>query len=157
MALLDEEFDVPNEEGTKLPSLLPAGTYTAELMCAEVGPTKSGRGQQIRFQWTITEGPHEKRVLFQNVLIKHDSEDAMRFGRQCLKDICAACGINEKVQDLDVLLFKPCSIKVVIDKDKNGEYPDRNKIVRVKPKLRQDPLPQQTPINKELNDPVPFN
>jgi hypothetical protein len=154
--LLDKAFDTPNEEGTKLPELLPAGNYVAEIMCAEFGLTKNGRGQQIRFQWTITEGPHEKRLLFQNILVEHDSQDAMRFGRQRLKDVCTACGITEKLQDLDVLLFKACSIRVVIRKDKNGEYPDRNEIVAVKPKARQDPLPQQTPINKELDDQVPF-
>jgi hypothetical protein len=156
MAILTEAFDTPNEEGTKLPTLLPAGSYVAEIMSTDLGETKNGRGEQIRLQWTITEGPHENRVLFQYILVKHDSEDAMRFGRQRLKDICTACGITEKLEDTDVLLFKPCSINVVIRKDKNGEYPDRNEIVRVKPKLRQDPLPQQMPVNKELNDKVPF-
>jgi hypothetical protein len=156
MALLDEEFDTPNEEGMKPPSLLPAGIYTAEIMQAEYGPTKNGRGHQVRLQWTITEGPHEKRVLFQNILTKHESEEAMRLGRQRLKDVCTAVGFNEKLQDLDVLLFKACNVRVIVRKDKDGQYPDRNEIVSVKPKPRQDPSPQQTPINKELDDPIPF-
>jgi hypothetical protein len=157
MTILDKPFDCPNEEGTKPPSLLPAGTYTAEIMQADTGPTKNGRGHQVRLQWTITEGPYEKRVLFQNILIQHESEEAMRLGRQRLKDVCTAVAFNEKLQDLDVLLFKVCNVRVIVRKDKDGQYPDRNEIISVKPKLRQDPLPQQAPIDKELNDQVPFN
>jgi len=153
--VLDTPFDTENEEGTPPISLLPAGKYGAEIVSASVGPTKNGKGQAIKLQWTITDpGQYEKRVLFQSVLIQHESEDAQRFGRQRLKDICVACGFKEKLTDLDVLLFKSCKITVAIRKDKDGQYPDQNEIKRVMPAVEVNkPLP---PVDKDLNDRIPW-
>jgi hypothetical protein len=152
---LDTPFDTENEEGTPPITLLPAGKYGAEIVSATVGPTKNGKGQAIKLQWVITDpGQYEKRVLFQSVLIQHESEDAQRFGRQRLKDICVACGVKEKLTDLDVLLFKACKISVAIRKDKDGAYPDQNEIKRVAPAVEVNrPLP---PIDKDLSDSIPF-
>jgi hypothetical protein len=44
-----------------------------------------------------------------------------------------ACGVTNAVTDLDVLLYKPCTIAVTIEKDKSGEYEDKNKVSRVSP------------------------
>src|SRR5262249_25543006 len=123
---LDEAFDPETEEGSPARELLPAGRYEAEVTNATVGPTKNGRGQSVALTWTIIKGDHEKRLVFQNILIQHESEDAQRFGRQRLKDLCVACNVKDKVTDLAVLMYKPCTITVNIRKDKNGEYPDRN-------------------------------
>jgi len=131
--VLEIPFDVEQEEGTLARELLPAGKYKAEISTATVGPTKNGKGQAVSLTWTITEGEYEKRLLFQNILIQHESLDAQRFGRQKFKDVCNACGITNQVTDLDVLLYKPCMISVGIRKDKEGQYPDKNEVARVSP------------------------
>jgi hypothetical protein len=131
--VLDQAFDVPNEAGTPPFTLLPAGKYRAEIASATVGPTKNGKGQAVNLTWTITEGEHEKRLVFQRILIQHESVEAQRFGRQKFKDVCVACGVTNAVTDLDVLLYKPCTIAVTIEKDKSGEYEDKNKVSRVSP------------------------
>ena len=149
---LDTAFDVANEEGTPARELLPKGKYTAEITDATVGPTKRGNAQMVNLCWTITQGDHENRMVFQSIIIQHsDSPDAQRFGRQRFKDVCAACGITESVTDLGVLQFKPCTISVVIEEDKSGEYPPKNKVVRVMPLA-----PKGKPGNGELNDAIPF-
>jgi hypothetical protein len=130
---LDEAFDVENEEGTPPRELLPAGKYKAQIVTATAGRTKNGRGQAVSLTWTITEGEYENRLVFQNALIQHESPDAQRFGRQKFKDVCSACGITSPVTDLDVLLYKPCVISVVIRKDKDGQYADKNEVARVNP------------------------
>ena len=130
---LDEAFDVENEEGTPPRELLPAGKYKAQIVTAIVGPTKNAKGQAISLTWTITEGEYENRLVFQNILIQHESQDAQRFGRQKFKDVCASCGITSPVTDLDVLLYKPWMISVLIRKDKEGQYPDKNEVSRVNP------------------------
>jgi hypothetical protein len=129
---LDEPFDVDNEEGSKF-DLLPKGTYKAEIMGAAVKVAKSGRGQYVSITWQIVEGEFERRNVFQNVTIQHDSEKAQRFGRGMFKDIASACGISGQLTDLSVLCFRPCAIKVGIEEDKTGEYDDKNKVVRVLP------------------------
>ena len=130
---LDEAFDVPNEEGTPPMKLLPKGKYKAEITDASVGPTKNGRGQAVTLTWTVVEGEYEHRLLFQRILIQHESAEAQRFGRQKFKDVCVACGITDPVTDLSVLCFKPCTISVAIRQDKEGKYDDKNEIMRVVP------------------------
>ena len=41
--------------------------------------------------------------------------------------------INEQVNDAEVFLFKPARIRLGIEKDKQGVYPDKNKVRRILP------------------------
>src|SRR5260221_3619001 len=109
---LDPPFEVDKEDGTPPRELLPKGKYKAEITNATVAQTKNGKGRMVNLTWTIVEGEYEKRLAFQGILIQHESEEAQKFGRQKFKDVCEACGIAEPVTDLDVLLWKPCSIYV---------------------------------------------
>jgi uncharacterized protein DUF669 len=165
--MLPDEFDVETEEGTGDFELLPAGQYKAEIANARVGPTKNGKGQAVSITWQITEGEYDKRLLFQTVLIQHESADAQRFGRQRFRDICDACGERGKVTDLSVLYFKPCAITVGIRRDKDGQFADRNEVKRVRPAISgwngsRKALEEATTVkafkaSKEpLNDDIPF-
>ena len=131
--VLDTAFDADTEAGTPPIKLLPAGKYTAAITSATVGPTKNGRGTMVNLTWSISEGDFAKRLLFQNILIEHDNEDARRIGRAKFKDVCSSCGVNGQVSNLDVLLYKDCLISVAIRTDKNGEYPDRNEVKNILP------------------------
>ena len=166
---LDEPFDVEREEGTPARDLLPAGKYKGEITTARVGPTKNGRGQAVTLTWTIVEGDYEKRLIWQSILIQHDSEDAQRFGRQKFKDVAIACGITEPITDLEVLLYKPCLISVIVRQDKTGQYPDRNEVARVMPVIAWNGskpasvLKEATTtpksfeaVDKKLSDEIPF-
>ncbi len=165
---LDTAFDVDNEEGTPPRELLPKGKYVAEIVDASVATTKNGKGQMVSLSWCITEGEFENRYVFQTVIIRHESADAQRFGRQRFKDVCAACGITEAVTDLSVLQYKPCTLYVVIEQDKTGQYPDKNKVGRVQPyvanwngsrgllKEASTVPPSDKPEATDLNDSIPF-
>jgi Protein of unknown function (DUF669) len=162
--MLDEAFDVDNEEGTKPPELLPIGTYTAEIEDAYVTTTKNGAGQMVCFKWRIIEGEYENRVVFDQILIQHTSADAQKFGRQKFKDVCAACEVTGQVTDLEVLKFRKASIRVAVARDKTGEYGDKNRIARVqrygttlndgKPAAKA--LPKAGVVEAELDDKVDF-
>jgi hypothetical protein len=128
--MLDEPFDTDQEEGTNPPELIPPGKYAAEIEDAHVQRTKNGAGQMVCLRLRIVEGEHENRVVFDNILIQHTSADAQKFGRQKFKDVCFALNITGQVTDLEVLKYKKLSIRVGVAKDKNGEYPDRNRITR---------------------------
>jgi hypothetical protein len=131
---LDVPFDTDTEEGSKAPELLPEGKYQAEIFVGEYGPTENRRGMMVKFTWQIVgDSPYARRNLFQNILLEHESEKARTIGRGMFKDVCACCGLTGPVDDLEALYFKPCVISVKVEKDRNGEYPDKNRIVRVYP------------------------
>jgi len=124
---LTEAFDTANEEGSKDFPPLPKGQYVASITKAEVGALKSGKGQAISATWEVEGGEHASRLIFDRIIVSHESADAMKFGRQKLKDIAVACGVTDQITDLSVLLNKPCLISVKIEEDENGDY-DRERI-----------------------------
>jgi hypothetical protein len=128
---LPEVFDPATQEGTSF-DVVPIGTYTAQVIDASVYQPKSGDGHQIALTWQITEGEHEGRYVWQRITFMHSSTQAVLIGRRQLKDFCDAVGVSEQLTDVDVLKFKPCQIKVGIETDKQGIYPD-NRVSRILP------------------------
>ena len=149
---LSEAFDTANEEGSPAFEPLSPGAYVASIIDAKVGPLKSGKGQAVLLQWEIQGGANQGRVIFDRVIVAHESAEAMKFGRRKLKDVAEACGVTDSITDLSVLLNKPCSVRVKIEQDKNGEYPPRNGIGRVKPVAAT----AKTNGRAEFNDAIPF-
>ena len=129
---LDEAFNTQTEEGTPDFQPLPAGNYVATIVDAKVGPLKSGKGPAVLLQWEVQSGANQGRLIFDRVIVAHESAEAMKFGRRKLKDIADACGVKDSITDLTVLLNKPCSIYVKIEQDDAGEYPPKNVVGRVK-------------------------
>jgi hypothetical protein len=154
-SVLDDAFDVENEEGTPPIELLPKGKYVAEITEASAKLTKAGNAKMVNLKWVITEGEHEDRIVFQSIIIRHDdSPEAQLWGRRKFKDVCAACGITGSFTDLESLLHKPCTIWVGIEQDKSGQYGDKNRVSRVLP-LVVGPRSGK-PEDAKLNDAVPF-
>jgi len=149
---LSEAFDTANEEGSPAFEPLSPGAYVASIIDAKVGPLKSGKGQAVLLQWEIQGGANQGRIIFDRVIVAHESAEAMKFGRRKLKDIAEACGVKDSITDLSVLLNKQCSVRVKVEQDKNGEYPPRNGIGRVKPVAATT----KTNGKVEFNDAVPF-
>jgi len=149
---LDQAFNTQAEEGTPDFQPLPAGNYVATIVDAKVGPLKSGKGQAVLLQWEVQGGANQGRLIFDRVIVAHESAEAMKFGRRKLKDIAEACGVKDSITDLSVLLNKQCSVRVKVEQDKNGEYPPRNGIGRVKPVAATT----KTNGKVEFNDAIPF-
>jgi len=158
--VLAEAFDIDNQEGSPEFEVLPKGNYVAAITKAEVGALKTGRGQAITLTWEVEGGKYARRLIFDRVIVQHDSTEAMRIGRQTLKDICVAAQVSGALTDLAVLLNKPCLIYVVIEQDANGEYPPKNRVRRVKPIARFDAgngMAKPVKLVKpDYNDEVPF-
>jgi hypothetical protein len=130
---LDDPFEPEKEEGSQPFQLIPTGRHKAEIVKASAAPTKNGRGKGVTLTWLITEGEFENRTIVQLILLEHENAEAMKIGRQKLKDVVTAIGITEAFSDLKLLLNRPCMISVRITQDKNGQYPDKNEIGRVSP------------------------
>jgi hypothetical protein len=155
MSLFDLDFDPQTEEGTRY-DLIPPRVYMAVITDASVAATKNNSGQQVHFTWKILgEGPHENRPVWQSILFAHTNAQAVKIGRAKLKDVCVACGVEEKITDLDVFKFKECTITIAIEPGKDG-YDPRNKITRVRPReLELKPITGGK-VDPGFNDSIPF-
>jgi hypothetical protein len=132
-----EPFDPNQEEGNSwIP--IPVGEYVAEIIEASIAPPNSGDGYALSLVWKIIEGPQEGRQIWQQLCYLHSKEQTQTIARKTIKDICTALGINEAVSNTSVFLFKPARIRVGIQKDKSGQYDDRNKVARVMPLTATD-------------------
>jgi hypothetical protein len=127
---LPETFDTGQETGNSWELLAP-GEYVAQIIETSVAPLKSGNGTGVTLVWQILEGDCTNRQLWQNVVYIHTSEISQSIGRRMIKDLCVALGIDVAVKDASVFLHQPCRIRVVVEKDKEGRYNDKNRVVRI--------------------------
>ena len=137
-----ETFDPTTQEGNSWDPL-PAGEYVAQIVEASVQRPQSGDGYYLVLTWKIAEGEFERRLVWQRIIFVHSNEQAQTIGRKTLKDLCVALGVNEQVNDAEVFLFKPARIRLGIEKDKQGVYPDKNRISRILPLEAKSGEPEQ--------------
>jgi hypothetical protein len=129
---LPETFDPETQQGNSW-ELLPDGDYVAEIVEAGVLSPKNGDGYYLALTWKVVEGDYEGRQVWQRITYLHSSDQAQTIGRKTLKDLCTSLGVNEHVEDVEVFLFKPAKIKIGVEKDKAGQYDDKNKVKRILP------------------------
>jgi Protein of unknown function (DUF669) len=151
--VLSEAFDTPNEEGSPDFEPLPKGSYVASIIDAKAGPLKSGKGQAVSITWEVNDDKYCGRLIFDRVIYSHENPDAMRIGKQRLKDVAVACGWTEPLRDLTVLHGKPCMISVKIESDPEGEYAPKNRVTRVK---KIEAAKPNGGGKADFNDPIPF-
>jgi uncharacterized protein DUF669 len=125
-----ETFDPTTQEGNSW-DVLPPGEYVAHAVEASIQQPHSGDGYYLALTWKIIEGDYEGRQVWQRITCQHSSEQAQTIGRKTLKDLCVATGVTEQVDDAEVFLFKPVRIRLGIERDKQGVYPDKNRISRI--------------------------
>lgn len=106
-------------------SPVPKGTYRVLVHSIERVPTKSGRGEKLKTRVDIVGPDHAGRVVFDDILIKHDSEDAQRIGRERFATLCRACGVTNP-DTTDALLGNEVNAFIKVETD--AEYGDRNKV-----------------------------
>jgi pyruvate/2-oxoglutarate dehydrogenase complex dihydrolipoamide acyltransferase (E2) component len=142
---LPEAFDPATEKGT---TLVPVGTYVAQITDASVSQPKSGDGYGINLTWQIDVGEYQGFYVWQRLTFLHSSVQATVIGRRQFKDLCVATGVDEQVTDVSVFKYIPCQIRVGIEQDKQGVYADKNKVSRILP-FEQPPKAAQAAETKK--------
>src|SRR5262245_40990613 len=138
-----ETFDPTTQEGNSW-DVLPVGEYVAQVVEASIQQPNSGDGYHLALTWKITEGGYEGRQVWQRIRYLHSSEQAQTIGRKTLKDLCVATGVaDEQVANAEVFLCKPVRIRLGIERDKQGVYPDKNRISRILPLEAKSEEPEQ--------------
>ena len=137
-----ETFDPTTQEGNSW-DVLPASEYVAHAVEASIQQPHSGDGYYLALTWKIIEGDYGGRQVWQRITYLHSSEQAQTIGRKMLKDLCVATGVAEQVDNAEVFLFKRVRIRLGIERDKQGVYPDKNRISGILPLEAKSEEPEQ--------------
>jgi len=114
------DFDassVPTTE--KSFEVLAPGWYTASITGAEVKATKSGTGQYLRVEYTISGPTGASRKVWSNYNVRNENPKAESIGRQQLAELLRAIG-KPRLGDTDELIGSAVSIKVKVREAANG-------------------------------------
>jgi hypothetical protein len=155
-----EPYNPENTGGGYEP--LPPGEYIAQAIEATIAPPKSGNGLGLTLVWKVLEGEHEGRQIWENISFLHPKAGAQWHGQKMLNAIIAATGAPTPLQSAEPLLFVPCRIGIAIETDKDGVYPDKNRITKVSPLGNNEtaeaspspaPAPKPTPAAAAVTPP----
>lgn len=125
--------------------LIPEGRYNFIITNVEERESKNGHFM-LNFEFTISDGEHEGRKLFENFLVNHPT--AGEFSRRLLKQLSEACLLS-KWDDASELKGKAFSANISHKEDGQGSLKER--VTKFKK------LQQQTMDYKVLNvQDIPF-
>lgn len=111
-------FDATDVPPASTFEVLPKDTYQAIISDTEMKDTKSGTGQYLQCEYTITEGEYEGRKLWSRHNLVNPNKTAEEIARKELSAICHAVGVL-KVTDSAELHDIPLEIVVGVGKNKD--------------------------------------
>lgn len=136
MAILDQSFvnafkNAEAADNNFKP--IPPGDYTLKVSEAELKSAKDGYGQYIKVTFTVIGPKFEGRKIFTNFNTRNRSDDAARIGISQLKALVLAGRVSEPLIDTDQLIGATVNARVTIEKSKNPQYDDQNRVSRYQP------------------------
>ena len=136
MANLGQQFDAGQHEPEAPLELIPAGKYPAWITDSDVTSTKAvedgraNRGKILKLEWTIIDGDHKGRKLYDNVNLENENPQAEEIGQRQLSTICRVLG-KMQITDSSELHNIPAILRVKVRpaETKNGkQYEARNEV-----------------------------
>jgi hypothetical protein len=110
---------------------VPAGVYDAIVTDYAFGAFNNGQGHKLDITYELT-GEYKGRKVFDMIALQHSNADWAKTTQARLDALLTVNNVNE-VEDWSALMNLQCAIKVYIQKDKTGEYSDKNQIDMVLP------------------------
>ena len=120
-------FDATKVQPQEAFTVIPAGSYIAQIEESEIKATKSGTGSMLKLKWKILDGQYKNRVIFGNLNIVNANPEAEKIGQRQLSALCHATGVMQ-LADTVQLHNRPCKIKVKVRFDESGKYDDQNEV-----------------------------
>ena len=120
-------FKGSGQEGMDDYSVVPAGSYNAQIVKSEVTETKAKTGTLLKTQFKIIDGKFKGRIIFGQYNLTNPNQTAVEISAKQIKTLCDAIGKPEGVEDSVELHNIPLTIKVSI-KAAEGKYPEQNEI-----------------------------
>ena len=132
MPKLPNSFKPKDHDDMKDFSLLPKDKYLCAIKKSEMKPTQSNKdgdtdNEMLAMEAHILEGKFKDRILFINLNLINESEQAVEISNEELGTLCRACGIDEEIDDSDELHGIPFIADVYIKKGKKDRS-DSNEI-----------------------------
>lgn len=118
---------------------IPAGKYIATLTESEWRDTKPG-GKMLVLVFTIAEGEHAGRKIWNNLNLVNPNDDAVRIARAALASFALACNRHQPFQNLAELEHIRLSITVKVRPPKDG-YSASNDISAYEPLVQPAGIP----------------
>jgi len=118
--------ELPQDESSGSYDPLPDGWYNTKITGSELKDTKSGTGQYIKLEFTVTGDKFSGRKVWGNLNIRNDSEKAEEIGRMQLNSLMSAIGL-ESLSDSDELMGGDVAIKLKI-RPASGDYAAANEV-----------------------------
>lgn len=104
---------------------VPKGTYRVKVVSAETKETKAGNGEMLKVRLDIIGPNNAGRVIWDDILIKHPSEEAQRIGRERFATLCRASGLRNP-KTTDELQGK--EVDAFVKVETSEQYGDRNRV-----------------------------
>ena len=106
---------------------IPQGKYLAALVASEMKKTKNGKGQFLKLEFQVLDGPCKGRKVFDQLVLNHPSADAVRIARAKLSAVCRAVGVMTPKDSIELH-----NIPLMIDvghkrREDNGELANKIK------------------------------
>lgn len=111
---------------------LPAGLYPVEITNAEVKELKSGAGTGLNLEFTVFDGPHAKRKVWQLLCIVHKNEQTQQIAQAQLSGLCRAVGIMGVLDDTDMLFQKTLALRTKVRPARDG-YDEQTDVAGYEP------------------------
>lgn len=132
MANLPGSFNTQGTEKMNDFSTIPAGEYLASVVKSDVVLTKKAKeannpnlGQLLKLQWKVLAGKYKGKILFTQINIVNENQQAVEIGEKEFATIRDALGVNNVTQT-EQLHGIPALLTVGIESSAN--YPDKNVI-----------------------------
>jgi hypothetical protein len=118
---------------------VPPGDYLCAIDDSDIVLTKKAQeeknpalGQMLKLRFTILNGDYKGRKIFVQLNIINQNQTAVEIANRELNTILAA--VNKvAIETSEELHNIPMMCKVGIEKDKSGNYPDKNKMLSYSP------------------------
>jgi len=81
---------------------LPAGKYLAEITASEMKPTKAGNGNYLQLEFTLLDGPHKGRKVWDRLCTNHQNATTQNIARGNLSAICRAVGVMQPQDSVEL-------------------------------------------------------
>lgn len=136
MANLQGMYD-PNAEASGDYEPLPAGEYTAEIIDSEIEDISknSNKGRCLKLTWKVSGGNYDGRLVWQRLNMwgenMTNNDKVVSIAQSQFASIRQATG-KLNVMDSAELHHIPCTIRVTVRTDPNGQYAPQNEIKAVK-------------------------
>lgn len=127
MAQLPQAANSEDNNSTGGFDLLPEGDYLCMLSKSEWKDNKAKTGKYIYMEFTVIEGEYKGMKFFERLNLINPNPTAVRIANQKMNQLCAACLLSD-IEDTEELHGIPVMLTVVINENKESDYPAQNEI-----------------------------